>query len=232
MPGEGSNTEDKIQTPAQAVGPAEENQTADRTQSGQTEEAHEEISNLETEASRKSQAADSESDTKVPGQLNPFEQLDGLSNLMSQLMPGSDQATGFDMGEMKDTFSNANQTGSFASIAIKPGGQDGLLADTLPVPPDMQGIWEQMHAIRLPEVLSFLHELAKIILTGKSAFGCCFCTFRAARTCYRRIPNYDVVIPAKKPCEALLLPFRMSIFITLALTPCLLLSSLTITCEI
>ena len=186
LPEEGNNTESKVHLPAEAVEPVQRSQTADRTQSGQIEEAHGEIPDLETEVSQKLRAANSESEVQSSEQLNPFEQLDGLSNVMSQLMPGSDQATGFDMGEMKETFSNANLTGSFASMDIKPGGEDGLLADTVPVPPDMQGIWEQMHAIQLPEV-RFSHDSTDMLFDRKICFGCCLCSLTAVRICYRCI---------------------------------------------
>ena len=85
-------------------------------------------------------------------QLNPFQQLGGLSNLMSQLMPGFFQDAGFDVREMQEKFSGQEQTGSFANIEVKPGGADGELSDTLPVPADLQSIWQQMNAIDLPEV--------------------------------------------------------------------------------
>lgn len=153
--GSAADAEREDQNPTSSAMPAQERTEASKLKASLEGKAGEESSiTVEAASSESETAVDWEPQLQGPVQPNPFEQLGSLSNLMSQIMPGFDHDASFDVGEMRARFGNEEHTGSFASFEVKPGGMDGELTDNLPVPVDLQSIWQQMNAIELPKVVS------------------------------------------------------------------------------
>ena len=151
--GESTDTVDKEISPVNRVAPAFQEAKVSSSEPSTDKDTGEKSLAADMQAPAESETADSRPELQSCEEPNPFGQLQGLSNLMSQLMPGFDQDAGFDVREMREIFSQGEHTGSFSSIEVQPGGKDGELTDTVPVPEDLQSIWRQMHAINLPEVI-------------------------------------------------------------------------------